>query len=153
MDEDLQSKTKEELISEAILLRNAIRKHRDAQGHDLCWYHPELWDLLPETNGVERKIPEWCDFISNCAAYRRSLDNEEATGVQNIVLHIKKEVLFDEDDDEFVVEKFYVTFTENSVPLTSYLTSSSLEFALTEARNILGIDESQKIEIKKHENI
>jgi hypothetical protein len=77
MDTDLTSKTKEELITEVILLRNAIRKHREAQGHDLCWYHPELWDLLPEKNEVERKVPEWCDFISNCAAYRKSLDSQD----------------------------------------------------------------------------
>jgi len=74
MDEDLQSKTKEKLIAEIILLRNAIRKHRDSQGHNLCWYHPELWDLLPEQVEVERKIPQWCEFMSNCAAYRKSLD-------------------------------------------------------------------------------
>lgn len=75
MDEDLQTKTKEELVAEVVLLRNAIRKHRDSQGHDLCWYHPELWCLLPEQNEVERKVPAWCDFISNCAAYRKSLDS------------------------------------------------------------------------------
>ena len=29
-------------------LRAGIRKHRDSTGHDLCWHHPDLWELLPE---------------------------------------------------------------------------------------------------------
>jgi hypothetical protein len=74
MDEDLKGKTQEELINEIILLRNGIRKHKNSQGHDLCWYHPELWDLLPEKYEVKCNVPSWCDFISNCAAYRKSLD-------------------------------------------------------------------------------
>jgi hypothetical protein len=47
-DEDLNSMSKEDLISEVKKLRDGIREHRDTSAHDLCWHHPKLWSLLPE---------------------------------------------------------------------------------------------------------
>ena len=38
------------LVAEVRKLRAGIRKHRDSTGHDLCWHHPDLWDLLPGTH-------------------------------------------------------------------------------------------------------
>jgi hypothetical protein len=46
MDDDLANLTREELIAEVIRLRAGIRAHRDSSGHDLCWHHPQLWNLL-----------------------------------------------------------------------------------------------------------
>jgi len=48
MDDDLDSMSREELIAEVKKLRMGIRQHRDSSEHDLCWYHPDLWSLLPE---------------------------------------------------------------------------------------------------------
>jgi hypothetical protein len=73
MDEDLTSMTKEQLEAEVKKLRAGIRQHRDATGHNLCWWVPELWKLLPEGYSPKPEIPEWCEFMQNCAAYRASL--------------------------------------------------------------------------------
>lgn len=60
------------LLKEARRLREAIRKHRDASGHNLCWYHPELWALLPDTP-KPMQVPSWPSFLLGCIRYRRSL--------------------------------------------------------------------------------
>lgn len=73
-DIDLFGMNRSELLEVALKLRKAIRKHRDSTGHDLCWYHPELWLLLPERTLPTPGVPEWGEFISNCACYRKSLD-------------------------------------------------------------------------------
>ncbi len=46
MDDDLNSRSREELIAEVKRLRAGIRRHRDASGHDLCWHHPALWGVV-----------------------------------------------------------------------------------------------------------
>jgi hypothetical protein len=74
MDSDLDGKSREELLAEVIRLRQAIRAHRDCSGHDLCWHHPELWDLLPEKSTVNPVVPEWPVFLRGCIRYRQSLD-------------------------------------------------------------------------------
>ncbi|MFN8433555.1 MAG: hypothetical protein U0V18_06020 [Anaerolineales bacterium] len=76
MDNDLETMTKEELIAEVMKLRDGIRKHRDATGHELCWYHPDLWSLLPEKVSPEILVPEWSKFMNGCIHYRKSLDEQ-----------------------------------------------------------------------------
>lgn len=76
MDNDLATMTKEDLIKEVIKLRQAIREHRDSTGHGLCWYHPELWSLLPEKLSPEIQVPEWSKFMQGCVQYRMSLDEQ-----------------------------------------------------------------------------
>ena len=76
MDEDLQAMTREQLIEEAIRLRNGIRAHRDSSGHDLCWHHPDLWSLLPEKTDPVPVVPEWPQFLRGCVRYRQSLDEQ-----------------------------------------------------------------------------
>lgn len=76
MDADLELMTKEDLIKEVVKLRQAIREHRDSTGHDLCWYHPQLWSLLPEKISPEIQIPEWSNFMNGCIRYRKSLDEQ-----------------------------------------------------------------------------
>jgi hypothetical protein len=63
------------LIEEIKKLRAGIRKHRDATGHNLCWYVPELWALLPERLDPRPEVPPVGEFLENCAAYRASLDH------------------------------------------------------------------------------
>lgn len=76
MDDDLKTMSREALIAEVGKLRAAIREHRDASGHALCWHHPKLWSLLPETLDPAIEVPAWPQFMAGCVRYRRSLDEQ-----------------------------------------------------------------------------
>lgn len=74
LDADLVSLSRDELIVEVRRLRAAIRAHRDASSHDLCWHHPQLWSLLPEKLMPQIAVPAWPQFLRGCIRYRQSLD-------------------------------------------------------------------------------
>ena len=74
MDDDLVSMSREQLMDEVRRLRAGIRQHRDSTGNDLCWHHPALWGLLPETTDPLPTVPEWPQFLRGCLKYRESLD-------------------------------------------------------------------------------
>jgi hypothetical protein len=74
VDDDLGNMTPEQLIAEVRRLRDGIRRHRDATGHDLCWHHPDLWSLLPESTDPLPAVPDWPQFLEGCIRYRQSLD-------------------------------------------------------------------------------
>jgi len=76
MDDDLQQITRDQLIAEIKRLRNAIRRHRDATGHELCWHQPDLWGLLPESARATPTVPDWPQFLEGCIRYRQSLDTQ-----------------------------------------------------------------------------
>ncbi len=63
-------------MAEVMRLRTGIRAHRDSSGHDLCWYHPQLWALLPEQADARIAVPPWPVFMRGCIAFRASLDRE-----------------------------------------------------------------------------
>jgi hypothetical protein len=73
-DEDLEQLTKDELLAEVKKLRAGIRRHRDSTGHELCWHHPQLWELLPEKVDPDLAVPAWPQFLRGCLRYRESLD-------------------------------------------------------------------------------
>lgn len=73
-DTDLDGMSREQLIQEVVKLRAGIRAHRDSSGHDLCWYHPELWNLLPEKTESTPSVPCWPQFLQGCVKFRQSLD-------------------------------------------------------------------------------
>jgi hypothetical protein len=75
-DADLAGMSREWLVAEVIRLRSAIREHRDSTGHDLCWHHPRLWELLPEKVAPEVAVPPWPKFMRGCIKYRQSLDEQ-----------------------------------------------------------------------------
>jgi hypothetical protein len=75
-DTDLETMSRDELISEVRRLRQGIRAHRDASGHDLCWHHPALWSLLPERTDPLPTVPSWPQFLRGCIRYRQSLDQQ-----------------------------------------------------------------------------
>jgi hypothetical protein len=79
MDEDLRRMTREELIAEIEKLRQGIRRHRDSGSHELCWHHPQLWGLLPDTTDPVPEVPEWPEFMRGCVKYRQSLDQQAPT--------------------------------------------------------------------------
>ena len=79
MDEDIAIMSRDGLVAEVKKLRDGIRKHRDSTGHDLCWHHPDLWELLPERTEPEIAVPPWPKFMRGCIRYRQSLD-EQAPG-------------------------------------------------------------------------
>jgi hypothetical protein len=76
MDTDLEQMSREQLIEEVEKLRQGIRRHRDSSRHELCWYHPELWGLLPEKTDPIPVVPEWPQFMQGCVKYRQSLDKQ-----------------------------------------------------------------------------
>lgn len=76
MDDDLGAMTREQLVAEVKRLRDGIRAHRDSTGHDLCWHHPDLWNLLPERLAPEVAVPPWPQFLRGCVRYRESLERE-----------------------------------------------------------------------------
>jgi hypothetical protein len=76
MDSDLDTMSREELVSEVEKLRAGIRAHRDSTGHELCWHHPGLWGLLPERTDPVPGVPAWPQFLRGCIRYRQSLDEQ-----------------------------------------------------------------------------
>jgi len=76
LDDDLQRMNREELIAEIRRLRQGVREHRDASGHDLCWHHPQLWGLLPERIDPAVAVPPWPKFLRGCLKYREALERE-----------------------------------------------------------------------------
>ncbi|WP_104202878.1 hypothetical protein [Billgrantia saliphila] len=76
MDEDLERMSREALIEETKRLRQGIREHRDCSRHDLCWHHPALWGLLPDSTDPVPVVPEWPEFMKGCIKYRQSLDEQ-----------------------------------------------------------------------------
>ena len=78
MEADLEGMSRGQLIEEVGKLRQGIRRHRDSTQHELCWYHPALWGLLPEKTDPVPTVPEWPQFIHGCVKYRQSLDEQAA---------------------------------------------------------------------------
>ena len=76
MDGDLAHLSREQLLDVVKRLRAGIRVHRDATGHDLCWHHPQLWELLPEAVDPEIAVPPWPEFLRGCLRYRESLERQ-----------------------------------------------------------------------------
>jgi len=76
LDEDLAACSRDDLLLEVKRLRAGIRTHRDTNGHDLCWYHPQLWGLLPDDTDALPAIPEWPQFMQGCVRFRQSLDDQ-----------------------------------------------------------------------------
>ena len=76
MDDNLETLSRHELVQEIVRLRNGIRRHRDSTDHELCWHHPQLWSLLPESADRLPKVPEWPQFLRGCIRYRQSLDDQ-----------------------------------------------------------------------------
>ena len=77
MDEDLADLDLEALVAEVKRLRAGMPgAHRDSSGQELCWHHPQLWGLLPETSDPLPKVPAWPQFLRGCLRYRESLDEQ-----------------------------------------------------------------------------
>jgi hypothetical protein len=76
IDDDLEAMSREQLAAEVRKLRQGIRTHRDSSGQDLCWHHPALWELLPETTDPLPVVPDWPEFMAGCVRYRASLDTQ-----------------------------------------------------------------------------
>lgn len=76
MDDDLDALNRDALIAEVKKLRAGIRAHRDSTEHELCWHHPQLWALLPESTDPLPAVPDWPQFIRGCVKYRESLDRQ-----------------------------------------------------------------------------
>jgi hypothetical protein len=78
LDKDVEFMTRYQHKAEIRRLRAALRQLRDKTGHELCWYLPEVWDILPEKVQPHPEVPAWCDFMQQCAAFRRSLEHQHS---------------------------------------------------------------------------
>lgn len=59
-------------------LEGAIRMHKAAQGHEMCWENDEtLYSVLPEQNKVDHTPPARCEFRQKCRAYYESRPGAE----------------------------------------------------------------------------
>lgn len=76
LDGDLDVMDRETLLAAARVMRQAIRAHRDCSMHDLCWHHPDLWGLLPDTPPGGPTVPDWPQFVRGCTRYCVSLDRQ-----------------------------------------------------------------------------
>ncbi len=76
VDDDLLAMDRDRLVAEARRLSAGIRAHRDSSGMNLCWYHPDLWGLLPDRVEPDITVPEWPQFLRGCVRYRQSLDEQ-----------------------------------------------------------------------------
>lgn len=70
--------SREWLITQVVMLRAAIREHRDASAPKLCWHDLKLWRLLPEQFSPVVAIPRCLKFMRGCIKYRESLDKKLA---------------------------------------------------------------------------
>jgi len=77
-DQDLGAMGQAELLAAAKAMRAAIRTHRDTSMHALCWHHPDMWALLPDSPPGGLIVPEWPQFMRGCTRYRESLDRQLA---------------------------------------------------------------------------
>lgn len=70
-DDDLLSRSADELRQEVQNLRELLRWHRDQKGDDRCWLDDiKLYSALPEGSaGVEFKLPNRDKFLTNCAKF------------------------------------------------------------------------------------
>jgi len=78
LDHDLDAMGHAELLAAARAMRKAIREHRDSIGQDLCWHHPKMWSLLPDSPKDGMIVPAWPQFMRGCIRYRQSLDEQLA---------------------------------------------------------------------------
>lgn len=69
-DADVATLHVERLREELVVLRNAIRAHRDERGHDRCWLDDDrLYGYLPEAIGADAELPPLPEFLENCQRF------------------------------------------------------------------------------------
>lgn len=68
----------DKLQAENARLRDAIEKHREANGHNQCWENDEeLYEALQDGKTVEKHLPPRCEFRENCRKYYESRKGAE----------------------------------------------------------------------------
>ncbi|MBN8550766.1 MAG: hypothetical protein J0M12_15740 [Deltaproteobacteria bacterium] len=72
-DSDVAKMSDKQLREELVVLRNAVRLHRDEKGHDRCWVDDaRLYGALPEKIGAVSQLPRWPEFQTNCRRFWES---------------------------------------------------------------------------------
>lgn len=70
LDIDLGGMGASKLRKELKRVRNGIRQHRDAKGHDRCWENDwDMYKLLPESKDADFTLPPEEEFLENCKRY------------------------------------------------------------------------------------
>lgn len=75
IDIDAYGMTETQLLAEVIKLRNTLRSLRDRTGHALCWYNPEIWNILPEKIQPHPTLPCQPEFLDNCKQFWQEQNN------------------------------------------------------------------------------
>ena len=71
-DDDINYMNIWQLKMEVMVLRQAIRYHRDQRGDDRCWLDDEkLYEQLPERVATDATLPSEEDFITSCRKFHR----------------------------------------------------------------------------------
>ena len=64
--------------------KSVVQEWIDKQGHERCWYYPELFqqlvDLFEITPSLDLALPPRCDFEEGCKRYQH-----EQYGKNNLV--------------------------------------------------------------------
>lgn len=55
-------------------LKLAVLRFLKADGHDLCWENRKELAQLVGYEEEDKTVPSWCEFMTKCAEYRKSLD-------------------------------------------------------------------------------
>ena len=74
LPESLESPIDESILNKFKLLQveEAVRLWINKQGHDSCWYYPEIFKNICKIlniDEVEQNLPERCEFEKGCEKY------------------------------------------------------------------------------------
>lgn len=63
----------DKVVAANFKLVEAIKKHRDKSGHELCWLNDrELWSVLGDAEYPHDSLPVREEFLGQCAKYYES---------------------------------------------------------------------------------
>lgn len=68
-------------LAAAILqMRESVKRHRDAKGHERCWENDEeLWTEVLGAGTVDRQVPARAEFLARCEAYHEDQTKKRGT--------------------------------------------------------------------------
>lgn len=64
------------LTAKINLLKKTVEDWASYQGHDRCWYYPEIFEQIAQILGIDltkfdRKLPSETEFRCGCERYRK----------------------------------------------------------------------------------
>lgn len=88
IDRDITFMSVFQLQNELQSLRDEVRRHRDAKGHDRCWLNDQaLYNLLPEKKQGDSKLPPLGEFLEKCVEYHKEYESGTSPNDANADSH------------------------------------------------------------------